>query len=97
MMILTLPQSSSLLRSVSLFYASENFLCVFIPVCSGTEPWRALSRQRPAVRVGDGDCSSGHALHQPLLHADAAETEPRRGAAGSGGNEQRFGSEKILI
>lgn len=52
---------------------------------------RAVSRQRASVCAGDGDRSSRHTVHQPVLHADAAEAEPRRGAEDRGGDERRHG------
>lgn len=38
----------------------------------------------------DGNRSPRHTFHQPLLHAVAAETEPRHRAAASGGDEHRL-------
>lgn len=49
------------------------------------------------MRAGDGDRGSRHALHQPLLHADAAEAEPRRRAEDSGGDEHRHGYAQLSV
>lgn len=89
-MCLTLQQSSSSLR----FASSWHIVGAVSVLGPGSSPLtgrgRAFCRQRPAVRAGDGNCGTWHAFHQPLLHADAAETKPRCGAEDCGGAECGF-------
>lgn len=57
------------------------------------EPRRAVCGRREAVCVGDGDRRSRHPLHQPVLHASAAEAELCCGRADSTGDtvSDRYG------
>lgn len=73
-----------------------SWLPISLSLISPPGAGRAVGRQRAAVRAGDGDRRSRHALHQPLLHADAAEAEPRRGAEDRGGDVRRHGYTETL-
>lgn len=81
-----------ILAQVGLFLTQSGCRFLFLGLGSSLLAGRGRDycRQRPAVRAGDGDCGAGHAFHQPLLHADAAETTPGCGADDCGGAECGF-------
>lgn len=61
-----------------------------VDVCAFSEPRRTVGRECEAVCAGDGDRSTRHSVRQPLLHAAAAQTASRRGAAAAAGDRHSY-------
>lgn len=61
-----------------------------VDVCAFSEPRRTVGRECEAVCAGDGDRSTRHSVHQPLLHAAAAQTASGRGAAAAAGDRHSY-------